>query len=129
MSVFNRWRSPGKRAASEINESLAEEYLGERAPRKIRYAIYGALILLLLLVLLGWFWSSEPAQFDIRTEAREMAPQRPGVVGVATLAATVKIVDALLDKPGGYLSNDIMPPGVWRAGAGARHQQGVARII
>ena len=66
-----------------------------------------ALILLLLLVLvLGWYWSREPAQMPLDLG------ERP-VVGQATTQALIQSVDVLLNKPGGYLSNDIMPPSVF----------------
>ena len=113
MSIFDRWRLPMRRTAQEINESLAEEYLGERAPRKIRYGIYGALTLFVALVMLGWFWSEEPAQVDVRAVARQQAGNQSGVIGVTTLATTVQVVDVMLGKRGGYLSNDIAPPGIW----------------
>src|SRR6185312_15068914 len=41
----------------------------------------------------------------------EPRPWVPGYVLVATLA---HVVDTLLDQPGGYLSNDLLPPGVLR---------------
>ena len=35
------------------------------------------------------------------------------VTGVYTTAALIRVANTLLDKPGGYLSNDIAPPGVY----------------
>lgn len=35
------------------------------------------------------------------------------VVGSTTAAALVEVVNVLLEKRGGYLSNDIAPPGIW----------------
>ncbi len=37
----------------------------------------------------------------------------PTSVGYATVDTLIQEIDWLLDKPGGYLSNDVMPPGVW----------------
>ncbi|WP_271273416.1 DUF2333 family protein [Aliamphritea hakodatensis] len=59
----------------------------------------------------GMYWSLEPAPFDVRSEVTEDG-QAP-VVGTATLNALVGITEVLLDKPGGYLYNDRMPPGLW----------------
>lgn len=60
---------------------------------------------------LGMYWSLEPAPFGVRSELAEDG-QTP-VVGTATLNALVGITGVLLDKPGGYLYNDRMPPGLW----------------
>jgi hypothetical protein len=64
-----------------------------------------------LLVLLGvaWYWSRMPDLFWVN--------QKPGsdgtVVGYATADTLVRVAGAMLDKPGGYLTNDMVPPGVF----------------
>jgi hypothetical protein len=68
-------------------------------------AIITTLIVLLLLVT-SWYWSREPG--FIRLSFTE----KP-VVGVATTEMLIKSVDTLIDKPGGYLSNDVAPPSVF----------------
>ncbi|VAW74396.1 FIG014328: hypothetical protein [hydrothermal vent metagenome] len=70
---------------------------------------------LVLSALLGIYWSQQPGSFDVHAIALQRvsgdkAQVRVGVVYTSTL---IKIGEVLLDKPGGYLSNDIMPPGVW----------------
>ncbi|GAB2796331.1 hypothetical protein GCM10027040_23490 [Halomonas shantousis] len=47
--------------------------------------------------------------------AKALAEQRsvPVVPGEATVATTITLISTLLDKPGGYLRNDVMPPGLW----------------
>jgi len=73
-----------------------------------------ALILYLLLMLaLGWFWSREPALFDVPSNAAARAGDRVHLAGVATVTTHLEVVDTLLHKRGGYLSNDRFPPGVW----------------
>ena len=70
---------------------------------------------LLLAVLVGWYWSQEPAQFSVQQRA-EAASQVRGhkLVNGYTTAETLKqVASTLLDKPGGYLSNDLAPPGLW----------------
>jgi len=77
--------------------------------------ISGILALFLALYLLGVYWSFEPAQFDIRAEvtndaaAENVAP----VVGYTTTTALIRVTETLLNKPGGYLSNDALPPSVF----------------
>lgn len=71
-------------------------------------------LLILNLVLFFW-WNNEPELFDVRAEALarvggDEARLWPGVVTTSTLSKTV---DTLLNKSGGYLSNDVMPPSVF----------------
>ncbi len=71
--------------------------------------------LLLLLILLGWYWSQEPDSFDVEEITRSMAPPDSArlVTGSFTTATTIHLMETLLEKPGGYLSNDRMPPSLW----------------
>jgi hypothetical protein len=57
----------------------------------------------------GIYWSIEPDPFEVRSTDVSGKP----VVGVATTGALVRVTETLLEKPGGYLSNDRTPPGVW----------------
>ncbi|CAA6822279.1 MAG: Lead, cadmium, zinc and mercury transporting ATPase (EC (EC; Copper-translocating P-type ATPase (EC, partial [uncultured Thiotrichaceae bacterium] len=72
-----------------------------------------AVVFLAIQVLLLVVWSREPDAFDIEANAREMVQAeagealRPGVITTATL---VEISSALLDKPGGFTSNDVSMP-------------------
>ncbi len=69
-------------------------------------------VLLLILLVLSWLWSREPDYLDLDTLVAEYAGGRK-VTGAYTTAALVGVSNTLLDKPGGYLSNDRLPPGVW----------------
>ena len=69
-------------------------------------AVIAVLVALLLLLLLGWYWSDEP---DFVRPVSSL--EQP--VGVATTSMLLKTIETLLDKPGGYISNDVAPPGVW----------------
>ncbi|MBV1881629.1 MAG: DUF2333 family protein [Pseudomonadales bacterium] len=81
-----------------------------------KYPIVGGLVALLVIVLggVGFFWSDEPELFDVRARAlQETAEQGNNqVVGYVTVNTLVEVANVLLDKPGGYLSNDIFPPGL-----------------
>lgn len=74
----------------------------------IKISIYSAVITFLGLIFLGWYWSQEPKIFDVSAQATS-AP----VKGVATTETLIRVVDVLLNKRGGYLANDFIPPGVW----------------
>lgn len=113
MSVFDRVKSGLRRSKDEISESLTEDYLGEKSPKTLRYTLYVGIFVLLLLLGLGWYWSSEPKQFSVRDHAIAMTGNRGKVTGVATTATLIHVVDVLLQKRGGYLSNDVTPPSIW----------------
>jgi hypothetical protein len=73
------------------------------------------LVWLLVALVLGFYWSNEPEAFQVQQNARQAAEQsgRTLVNGFTTVETLKKVAGTLLDKPGGYLSNDIAPPGVW----------------
>jgi len=70
---------------------------------------------LLVAVLVGIYWSLTPARFDVMDRAREYVATEGGelVTGSATTAALSGVAETLLDKPGGFLRNDLFPPGLW----------------
>lgn len=76
-------------------------------------AVFGGLVV--ALYLLGVYWSFEPDVMDIRGEvtqdatAENVAP----VIGYTTTTAIIRVTETLLDKPGGYLANDALPPSVF----------------
>lgn len=72
------------------------------------------LILGLLFCLFGWYWSREPELFDVRARAQLHAKESglPLVTGSVSTSTLISIAETMLYKPGGYISNDIMPPGV-----------------
>lgn len=74
------------------------------------YALIGAALLGLVLWGIGWYWSREPGVFWVNTDDAEGHRM---TVGYATVDTLVQEIDWLLDKPGGYLSNDVTPPSVF----------------
>lgn len=87
------------------------------ATRKRRpwLGLVGTVLGLLLVLVLGlmWWWDYEPASLDVQREAerRAQAVSQPVVVGSVTTATLAATIDVLLHKRGGYLSNDLLPPG------------------
>lgn len=63
---------------------------------------------------LMWWWSYEPPHFDVTAaaQARAAAKREPVVTGSVTTSTLMSIAETLLDKRGGYISNDKFPPGV-----------------
>ncbi|GAB5379988.1 MAG: DUF2333 family protein [Aliiglaciecola sp.] len=72
-------------------------------------------IILFLFWLLSVYWSSEPDLFNVRAEAQQQAEQNAEqvVVGYTTTQALITVMETVLEKPGGFLSNDVMPPSVF----------------
>jgi hypothetical protein len=68
-----------------------------------------------IIVVLGIWWSRSPATFDVRENALAVADgnEQALVTGAYTTATAIRIGETLLNKPGGYLSNDKLPPGVY----------------
>ena len=63
---------------------------------------------------LGWYWSQEPDLFPVQQNAQQAA-EREGkqmVPGFTTVETLKTVAGTLLNKPGGYLSNDRFPPGL-----------------
>lgn len=93
------------------------DVLGDQLPQgKWVKGIATAFVLYLLaMVILGMYWSVAPARLDVQEKAAEYAAQDGGsvVTGSATTAALMAVVETLLDKPGGYLRNDLALPGAW----------------
>ena len=73
-----------------------------------------AVILVFFIVIMLW-WSNPPSAFDPEVNAREIASEKQHdmVTGYTSTATLITIANTLLDKPGGYLTNDVMPPSVW----------------
>ena len=63
----------------------------------------------------GIYWSRTPDHFDARDNAARYATaaQQAVVTGTTTVAALQEAIRTLLEKPGGYLHNDVFPPGMW----------------
>jgi hypothetical protein len=76
-----------------------------------------ALLALLVLGVLAtmWWWDTEPPLFEPPAVAQAQLQElgRPASVGATTTATLIASVQTLLDKRGGYLSNDKLPPGVF----------------
>jgi hypothetical protein len=70
---------------------------------------------LLIVTVLAIYWSRTPGMFDVRQNALDKSGGNEAalVPGYVTTASTIRIAETLLHKPGGYLSNDIGPPGVF----------------
>jgi hypothetical protein len=105
------------RAAEHPDAAANNSPLGAREQGSSRWKwLWLPLVLLLLALLaLGWYWSWMPTTFNVteRTQVKLEQINRAPVVGAATTVTLMEVATILLDKPGGYLSNDVTPPSWW----------------
>lgn len=73
------------------------------------------IVFALIFGITGYIWDNEPDMFDVHANALEQANGDGSkiVTGYTSTAALVRIMESLLNKTGGYLSNDRFPPGVF----------------
>jgi hypothetical protein len=72
------------------------------------------------LLVMSYLWDADtpfmhPYQFDVWQKALLRADGDDKVLkktGIVTTSTVIELVSTLLDKPGGFLSNDITPPGI-----------------
>ena len=69
---------------------------------------WAAGVALVFLTILGWYWSRTPDIFWVN----QMTDGERTVIGYATADTLVRVAETLLEKPGGYLTNDKLPPSV-----------------
>ena len=63
---------------------------------------------------LSLYWSMVPDSFDVvENRAKYLKASDQSVTGAATTAALLEVTRILLEKDGGYISNDITPPGTF----------------
>lgn len=91
----------------------------QNASRSTGHPLRRGILGLLALLLVGamgtmWWWDTEPPLFDpgSATQAQMRQLDRPISVGATTTATLIASVETLLNKRGGYISNDKLPPGV-----------------
>lgn len=77
-----------------------------------RLLTYGLLAYLLAVLLLAIYWSFEPDEFSVFEAAQEQTGQSQPVAGAVTTSTLLKVARVMLEKPGGFLTNDVMPPGI-----------------
>lgn len=103
--------------AQDMKERIQDWWAVRQAPGGgiTRAIIVLAAVYLLVAVVVGLVWSQEPEGFDVSEVAEERAEAMGvnAVRGFTTTSTLMEITDTLLYKRGGYLSNDVFPPGVW----------------
>lgn len=78
-------------------------------------AVAAAGLFALAVVVSGIYWSVQPAKFDVRAVALERVGGDASrlVPGALTVSTIGEVARTLLDKPGGYIYNDLSVPGIY----------------
>lgn len=81
-------------------------------------ALWVFIVLVSVWLVLAFYWSREPDPVNLVDTSNAYAgvvdsPVSADIIGSATTASLIMVMDTLLSKPGGYLANDIAPPGVF----------------
>ena len=81
----------------------------------VKWLLISLVSFLILLWIVAWWFSEEPDTFDVeqRVEAEAKRLNLEPVNGFATSTAAIDVLDTLLNKRGGYMSNDLLPPFAW----------------
>ncbi len=66
-------------------------------------------------IFVGAYWSVMPDRIEIEEFSASLSGQNdePVVVGTYTTTSLIKVISTLLDKNGGFIGNDLLPPGAW----------------
>lgn len=78
-------------------------------PLWVRIGGYALGVVLLMMIGVAWYWSRTPDVFWVN----EKANGDRTVIGYASTDTLVRVAETLLEKPGGYLTNDMTPPSVF----------------
>lgn len=97
----------------DSREKLQDWWADGGYGRSLILVVIGVYLLGSLIV--GFYWSSEPDLFPVRERAEQRAAAMglDNVIGFTTISTLMEVTETMLHKPGGYLSNDVFPPGVW----------------
>lgn len=109
------WKKRTRDAHDQVSDSVEDvkSYLGGIWFSRSVLSI--VTVYLLGTLIIGWYWSQEPDFFSVQEHTQETAEQAQQslVTGYTTVVTLKKVASTLLDKPGGYLTNDVSPPGIW----------------
>jgi len=105
-SFITQWRLKFRDWQEDVAEGAGSGW--------VKFAAWMALVYLLLAMLVGIYWSQTPQAFSVRENATlKLGSSTDYITGSTTTSTIIRVAETLLDKPGGLLSNDITPPGLW----------------
>jgi hypothetical protein len=100
-SWFTRFRTQMSDRYDDWRDDVSDSSSGKR------WLLIIVLIYLVIVLVLGRYWSGEPDRVPLAINNQST------ITGVSTTTALINVANTVLNKPGGYLSNDISLPGIW----------------
>jgi len=110
--MASQFTQRSKEMAWDLLDSLTDPHNRQHMLKLAGGVITGVVLILLLIT---FWWNSTPDDFSPIQNANHFAAERQQeiVTGYVSTATLITLVNALLDKSGGYLSNDVTPPSIW----------------
>jgi hypothetical protein len=93
------------------NTTAPDAGAGQKAHSGFRKVVWTFSGVLAVMFIVGFIISRTPALIDVQEHVNSSLSDQP-VAGAVTTSMVIEVIDTLLDKPGGYLSNDVIPPAV-----------------
>lgn len=78
-------------------------------PIWVHLGVYALGVVLILMIGIAIYWSRTPDVFWVN----EKSDANGRVIGFSTTDTLIRVAETLLEKPGGYLTNDVTPPSVF----------------
>jgi hypothetical protein len=105
----------GKTSRNESSEKVDQVIEKSDENSLLKRLFFVSLLFIVAIYLLGVYWSVEPELMDVEDERayRVQGQSKTLIVGYTTVLTTEKVATTLLDKNGGYLSNDVLPPSLF----------------
>lgn len=97
---------------SKVKPQQLQDMATDSRKRWFKAIIVVLLVVFLILVGIGFWFSQEPDADSGFVQAQELVGAN-AKTGALTTASVIVVVDTLLNKPGGLLSNDVTPPSVF----------------
>ena len=93
----------------------SDRYAIQKKPLRKRMSLWLLVLFLLAQLFMVFYYDYEPPMFNVQQKAKQHAAMHDDnmVTGYVTAATFMQVTDVLVNKRGGYMSNDIMPPFVF----------------
>lgn len=119
LSLRHLWVHGLRKMRDEYQETQEEIAHGHPLLRISAFLLSGYLVLVMVL---GVYWSSSPTMLPVKAAIQQVLFEQDilpndndfntEVAGIATTATLIAVVETLWQKPGGYIANDLLPPGI-----------------
>ena len=121
LSLRHLWVHGLRRVRDEYEETQDDIARGSPVLRTSAVVVGSYLV---VAIVLGIYWSISPAVLPVKIAIQQVLFEQDISLngngsnttvpaGVATTATLIAVMETLWQKPGGYLTNDLLPPGIW----------------